>query len=254
MNKYLDNNSNNSPNVLDIILMKNKKYIILFSGLEISPIEEIVNDLAKNFNAIVLNYLHLELNNNLKVMNERVLDLISKTQTQTQTQTQALFIMAKSFPTEYLKIPIDYHFNIFLNKTTVLELDNKQTFDSYDNYQKILLTNKINKFIKIKKEIPLDNIIGDIFSIIIDDIEKKVYGEKYDKLNSKVYQEDPKQDSNTLRLYSNPKALSIEEKKAIADQNVQDELDEQTQDDFDDLSINSDEEDDILDDEILLSE
>ena len=58
--------------------MQKKKYIVLLSGFPFSPIKEIVSELEKDFNAIVLNYLHLDLNDDLTVINNRVSDLLKK--------------------------------------------------------------------------------------------------------------------------------------------------------------------------------
>jgi hypothetical protein len=60
----------NNYSVLDILLLQKKKYIVLFSGLEFSPIGQIVTELAKDFNAIVLNFMHLDFNNDLSVINK----------------------------------------------------------------------------------------------------------------------------------------------------------------------------------------
>ena len=133
--------TSNNQNILDIQLLNKKKYIVLFSGLEFSPVEKIANDLSKDFNAIVLNYLHLNLDDSLDPLNTRVNDLLKK------NEPQAIFIIAKTFPSDKLKIYSDLHINISLHKFAILNLDPAKRPDLPDLYIKsIQTTDVLNNF------------------------------------------------------------------------------------------------------------
>jgi hypothetical protein len=247
--------TSNNYNILDIQLLNKKKYIILFSGLEFSPIEKIVNDLAKDFNAIVLNYLHLGIdeNINLEPLNTRVNDLISKN----KNSPQPFFIIAKSFPSNKLKIPVDLHINISLNKFAIINLDPAKRPDLPDLYIKSLQSNHINKYINLKKDYNLEDIINDIFNLIIDDIEKKVYGDKYNKLSHKFYTDDSNTDSSIKsKLVFDPNSITQNEKKEIATKNaeleIQNSIDESENSNSYEKEIDDLDEDDILQNEVRL--
>jgi hypothetical protein len=250
---------NSNTNVLDFLLSTKKKYIILFSGLNFSPVEKIVTEIAKDFNAIILNYLHLTLDDNLDVLNTRVNELLKKQ----EILKQPIFIICKSFQTDKLKIFYDYHINISLSKNDILELDPAKRSDLPELYIKSLQTNRINKYINIKKDFNLDYVLNNIFNLIIDDIEKKVYGDKYNKLSSKFYKENSNQnidtDSNSnepSKLVFDPKSLSPAEQQKIITENAKKEIQNAIDDSEDSISIeNSDDEldeDDILQDEVKL--
>jgi hypothetical protein len=250
---------NSNTNVLDFLLSTKKKYIILFSGLNFSPIENIVTEIAKDFNAIILNYLHLNLDDNLDVLNIRVNDLLQKQ----KNPIQPIFIMSKSFQTDKLKIFPDYHINISLSKTDILTLDPAKRTELPELYTKSLQTNRINKYINIKKDYNLNEILDNIFNLIIDDIEKKVYGDKYNILSYKFYKENSNKnidiDSNSnepSKLVFNPKSLSPTEQQKIITENAEKEIQDAIDDTEDSISVekSSDEldEDDILKDEVRI--
>jgi len=235
---------NKEYNVLEMLLLKNKKYIVLFSGLNCSPVERIVNDLKSIFNAIDFNFLHLKLDDDISLINERISDLLKK------DINKPFFIISKTFPTDKLKIPVNLHINISLNYQLLSELD--KTPNLFNNYKDELDKNKINKFIKINKGYNYDEKLSEIFEFIIDNIEKKVYGDKYDKLNHRVY--DPNniqisESKESSKLVFDPNALSYEEKreqsKVLIEKEIQDQIDE-------DLVEIDEEDSDFLVDEIRM--
>ena len=240
--------------VLDIILKQKKKYIVLLSGQQFSPIEKIASELEKDFVAIVLNYLHLELNDDLTVINNRVSDLLQK------NEPQVMIIIAKSFPTSNIKIPIDLHINISLNKSLTIELDPSKTNNLYEQYQEIIKTNRVSRYINIKNDYDIDEIILNIFNIIIDDIEKKVYGDKYNINSSKTNsntESDSEQSykivkkSDPYKLVANPKALSYQQKKENALNTMVKEIDSDIDSDYLDELVDKSDDDDVLSDELL---
>ena len=236
-----------SFNILDIQLLNKKKYIVLFSGLEFSPIENIVNELSKDFNAIILNFLHLELDDSLDVINNRINDLLNK-------KSQAIFIIAKTFPSNKIKIPIDLHINISLNKNFILNLDPLKRENLPDLYIKSLKENRINKYINLKKDYDLNEIIDEIFYFIIDDLEKKIYGDKYNILSHKFYNNTSSEKSENSKLVFNPKSLSRDEKNKIATENAEKEIQDSIDNDEDDNTLDTDLEDldDILENEVRI--
>ena len=249
--------TSNNQNVLDILLLNKKKYIVLFSGLEFSPVEKIVTDLSKDFNAIILNYLHLNLNDSLDPLNTRVNDLINKN----ENMTQPIFIIAKSFPSDKLKIYPDIHINISLHKFAILNLDPAKRPDLPDLYAKSIQTNRVNRYINLKKDYELNDIINEVFYLIIDDIEKKVYGDKYESLSHKFfsqskqnnYSEQPYQPS---KLVFDPKSITPAEKQKIALEKAEIDIQDSIDDTEDSISaekdIDKEEEDDILNDEVRI--
>lgn len=238
--------------VLDIILIQKKKYIVLLSGLPFSPIEKIASELEKDFNATTLNFLHLDFNDDLSVINNRVSTLLQK------SEPQPIFILAKSFPSSILKLPVDLHLNISLNKTLTMELDPSKTENLYEQYQEIIKTNRVNRYINIKKDYDLNEIILNIFNFIIDDIEKKVYGDKYDNLSSKAKTNTDSnepykivQKPNSSKLVSDPNALSYQDKKDNALKTTIDDINSDIDTDYLDELVDKSDDDDVLSDELL---
>ena len=251
--------TSNNQNILDILLFNKKKYIVLFSGLEFSPVEKIVTDLSKDFNAIVLNYLHLNLDDSLDPLNTRVNDLLHKN----EKMTQSIFIIAKTFPSDKLKIYSDIHFNISLHKFAILNLDPAKRADLPDLYAKSIQTNRVSRYINLKKDYELNDVVNEIFYLIIDDIEKKVYGDKYNTLSHKFFNSDNNNSSNNnseqnnkSKLVFDPKSITPAEKQKIALEKAEIEIQDSIDDSEDSLStekdLDSEEEDDLLNNEIRL--
>ena len=247
--------TSNNQNVLDILLLNKKKYIVLFSGLEFSPVEKIVNDLSKDFNAIVLNYLHLNLDDSLDPLNTRVNDLLKKH----ENSPQPFFIIAKTFPSDKLKIYSDLHINISLHKFAILNLDPAKRPDLPDLYAKSIQTNRVNRYINLKKDYELNEVINEVFHLIIDDIEKKVYGDKYNTLSHKFFSQSKENDyseqNNKSKLVFDPNSITPAEKQKIALEKAETEIQDSIDDSEDSVSAEKEldnEEEDVLSDEIRL--
>lgn len=257
--------TSNNQNILDILLFNKKKYIVLFSGLEFSPVEKIVTDLSKDFNAIVLNYLHLNLDDSLDPLNTRVNDLLHKN----EKMIQPIFIIAKTFPSDKLKIYSDIHINISLHKFAILNLDPAKRPDLPDLYAKSIQTNRVSRYINLKKDYELNEVVNEIFYLIIDDIEKKVYGDKYSTLSHKFFSSDNNnsdnnnsdnnnnsEQNNKSKLVFDPKSITPAEKQQIALEKAEIEIQDSIDDSEDSLSVekdlDSEEEDDILNNEVRI--
>lgn len=238
-----------SSNVLEMLIEERNKYIILITGLKFSPIENIINALAKDFNAIVLNYMHFNHNDDYNIINERVKEIYNN--------KKPIFIITTSFASDEIKIPLDFHLHISLNKFMANELNPVKDDNFYDDYKKKLETNRINKYYNLKKDWNMEQATNDIFYIIIDNIEKKLYGDKYEELASNpqprsgnknveprtgpsIYGEAKK--GKMIMLYDK-KAKSDEEKMAEQNNNIikeiHDEIDEQSSPNTSDSAISS---------------
>jgi hypothetical protein len=243
-------------NILDVLLMKKKKYIVLFSGLDFSPVEQITNDLAKDFDATVLNFIHLGLTDSLDPINTRVDDLLSKS----SSDIKPYFIIGKTFPSDKLKIPVDLHLNLSLHPIAIKKLDPLKRPELPQIYTDSIKTNRVTRYINLKKEYNISEIENEIFTLIIDDIEKKIYGDKYEKLSSKNnYSLDTKQTqtrdkpSESSKLSFNPNVPSIQEKKALATTQSEEEIKDSIDSAEDSISAEKDSSDeDFLSDEIRI--
>jgi len=248
-------------NVLDVLLMRNKKYIVLFSGLDFSPVEKIANDLAKDFNSTVLNFIHLGLEDSLDPVNTRVSDLLDKSKI--NTNPKPLFVIGKTFPSSKLKIPVDLHIHISLHQIAILRLDPLKRQDLPAKYVESIKTNRVNKYINLQKEYSIDKIEDDIFNIIVGDIEKKVYGDQYETLGSKSStqtQSQPKpqptqtsKSSKSSELKFNPNVPSIKEIKEEVTKKAEEEIQDSIDSAEDSLSAEKDldnSSDDFLSDEV----
>ncbi len=226
-------------NVLDVLLMRKKKYIVLFSGLDFSPVEQIVNDLSKDFNSTVLNFIHLGLDDSLDPINTRVNDLLNKS----GNSPKALFIIGKSFPSSKLKIPVDLHIHISLHQIAILKLDPLKRQDLPTKYIESIKTNRVNKYINLQKEYSIGKIEDDVFNVIVDDIEKKVYGDQYETLGSKSSNPnttDKAKPVEASKLVFNPNVPSIKEQKEQVTKNVEEEIKESIDSAEDSISAEKD--------------
>jgi hypothetical protein len=229
-------------NVLDVLLMKKKKYIVLFSGLDFSPVEQITNDLAKDFGATVLNFIHLGLTDSLDPVNTRVNDLLAKS----STDPKPYFIIGKTFPSDKLKIPVDLHLNLSLHPIAIQKLDPLKRPELPQMYTESIKTNRVSRYINLKKEYDIAEVENEIFSLIIDDIEKKVYGDQYEKLSS-----NNKSVSEQSKLSFNPDVPTIQEKKALATTQAEEEIRDSIDSAEDSISAEKDSSDeDFLSDEV----
>ena len=231
-------------NVLDVLLMKKKKYIVLFSGLDFSPVEQITYDLAKDFGAIVLNFIHLSLTDSLVNVNTRVNDLLSKS----SSDPKPFFIIGKTFPSDKLKISVDLHLNLSLHPIAIQKLDPLKRPELPQIYTDSIKTNRVSRYINLKKEYDISEIENEIFTLIIDDIEKKVYGDQYEKLSSNNKSGSEQSQS---KLSFNPDVPTIQEKKALATTQAEEEIRDSIDSAEDSISAEKDSSDeDFLSDEV----
>lgn len=162
------------PNIIDVLLQSNI-YIIVVSGLECSPINQITEELAQSFNeyVTVLDFMHLPLIDTSNVIRDRLKDVTSK--------NRVIIVKCKTFR-KTIEIPKNnmlVHVNISINDKTV---NNKELSDEY---RKVLKEScNVDKFFNYKPETNLDEMITQIFYYLISKAEKRVYGAKYEDYKS----------------------------------------------------------------------
>jgi uncharacterized FlgJ-related protein len=188
-------------NVIEKFIEKYKKCIILLSGFEKLHLEEYAKLLSENFNfeLIKFDYPDFELLNNQ----------VSKSST-------GLVIYGLTFPSDQIKFKANYHISLAGNRT-LIDDDNK-----FNIYQENVKKNIVNKFKNIKDIEYHDDVYLDIFNLVIDMIEKKVYQERYEevqkekaKLSLKEKAKIEKKDTDTDTDANTDPAFEtdIEEKK-----------------------------------------
>ena len=167
--------------------------------------DQIIDTLAVNFNFDVVRASLLIPSTklvtsaddiNFAKLNEDVKFILNRNKK--DNMPKGIFVVSYTFPPEKIDIPVDFHVNINVNPTlltsiTVELMKNKNVtrldVDTHLSYlSKSWKTNKINKFVTYNQnyaenqEVPY----GIIFDSIIDNIMKKVYGEKYEEIKSGI--------------------------------------------------------------------
>lgn len=162
-------------NIVDALLESNR-YIVMISGLDKSPIRKVSEDLLKSFNkygnyALELDFMHLPIGDTSGKIDERLKDCI---------ENKIYLVKSQTSP----KIETSDHIvyiNVSLNDKLIGDKELMQ------KYKSILERNNPNKFFNYRPELDYDEFIDKIFMYLIDDIERKVYGNLYSKLNHKVF-------------------------------------------------------------------
>ena len=189
--------------IVEAILADKKKYIILISGYLWWPnIDLIAKTLANNLNfELIYTYSLLPSNKlissadhiNFPALNEIVKNKLDKNKE--LGLVKGYIIVSYTFPLERLDFYPDFHININVNpilQTNIIKdliTQSKAGFtrldiDNHISYlAKSWKTNKINKTIIYPPDYlnKQNELYGQIFDAIMDNIMKKVYGEKYDE-------------------------------------------------------------------------
>ena len=220
--------------IVEAILIEKKKYIVLISGyLWWNVFNDLVNALAKNlkFEVIYINQLlpenmlitsadHI----NFPVANEIISQKISDNHV-------GLIIVSYTFPPERLTFYPDFHINITTNQmlltNLIVELSKEKQIkrldiDNHISYlTKSWKTNKIGKSIILFPDYTtkINDIYGLIFDSIMDNIMKKLYGEKYEeyKTQGKINESQSKINESKILHISDPTKISIKDETLISD-------------------------------------
>jgi hypothetical protein len=237
-------------NIVEAIVQKNKKYIILISGyLWFNDFKKIVEALSTNLQFEIIYVNQLTPDNifitsaeqiNFPVVNELIKEKLDRDKE--NKDYHGYIIVSYTFPLEKLDFYPDIHISIQLNSV----LQTSQIIDLIKNNNNIKRlnidehlaylskswkTNKINKTIILQHDY-IDNInkyYSSIFDAIVENINKKLYGENAEIIESnetkKVdkYPLPPKGDkfintSDNTKISTHDKALIISGEK-LADFN-----------------------------------
>ena len=198
-------------NIIEAILLEKKKYIILLSGFMWWPyFNRVAKSLADNlgFELIETTVLvpHDKLISSADQINFPALNEIIKSRLEKYTE-KGYVITSYTFPPEKLDFYPDIHINLNVNAMllTSISIDfikqkgiNRMEIDNNISYLlKSWKTNKIAKTINyfpdfLEKQ---NDIYGTLFDFIMENIEKKLYGENFIK-NKIAKENDDNQDND----------------------------------------------------------
>ena len=164
------------PNVIDVLLMSTT-YVILLSGLPQSPIKTVAEELVQSLSpyAISLDFMHLEIGNDSKIVVDRLKDL-------TKEKKRIIIVQAQTYnPSISLpKGSMSTHINISMSDKMI---NNEQLAKTY----KEEMAKSKARYFNFKPDTEINVFIDNIFEYIIDSIEKIVYKNEYEKLNHKTF-------------------------------------------------------------------
>jgi hypothetical protein len=188
--------------IVEAILIERKKYIVLISGyLWWEVFNSIVSALGKNLNFEVIFVNQLIPENmlvttadhiNFPVINEIIKEKLNDIKEQKENK-KGFIVVSYTFPPEKIDFYPDIHINLSANPilltNLIVELAKEKQFkridiDNHISYlTKSWKTNKIGKSIILFPDYlnKINDIYGMIFDSIMDNIMKKLYGEKYEE-------------------------------------------------------------------------
>jgi hypothetical protein len=166
--------------ITDAIIHSKGKYIIVISGLDKDFVNNICLEMAQILKYTYLSYLDNPISDNMRDYN----NIFYRVEYLLNIKPQGMIISLLSFPEKYTMIDVKLHINLSINQTYFDNIKNKYKYpnDILIDYNDILKSNKINKYINIKLDSDLNQIKQTIFDTIIINIEKHYYGDKYDKI------------------------------------------------------------------------
>jgi hypothetical protein len=220
-------------NIIEAILRKNNKYIILVSGyLWWKAMDDIVDALAENlsfevlkinqllpYNKLVTSADHI----NFEPINELMKEKLEYNKT--KGLSKGYIISSYTFPMERLDFYPDFHININVNPTllTNITVDLMKSrnipridVDSHISYlSKSWKTNKINKFVIFSQNYLEPKIQNDLYALIfdsiMDNIMKKLYGEKYDEYKN----------ANLINTNPNKQLINVSDNDKLSVKDIQ---------------------------------
>jgi hypothetical protein len=200
----------NKTNILvtEAIIHTKGKFIIVISGLDKDIVNNICLEMSQKLNYTYLFFLDNPIIDDSKYYNNifyRVEELL-------KIKPQGIIISLLSYPDKYTMIDVKLHINLSINQTYFNNIKNKYKYS--DNflieYNNILKSNKVNKYINIKLDSDFKKIKKQCFDTIITSIEKKYYGTNYDKvLENRNYNKSNNTDDN----FNNTKSTDNKYKK-----------------------------------------
>lgn len=198
-------------NIVEAILIDRKKYNILISGFTWWwYFDEIIKTLSSNlgfdviYNTYTTNNKLITSSDHLNFMklNDDVKSLLDRNKN--SGKFNGIIIVSPTFPPEKIEIPVDLHININTDMALLSTITSdyikehnitRMVMDTHLSYlSKSWKSNKISKFIKYGANYleTQDASYELLFETIMDNIMKKVYGEKYDEIKNNVVNPDAK--------------------------------------------------------------
>ena len=166
--------------ITDAIIHTKKKYIIVISGLD----QDIVNNICLEM-AQILKYTYLSfLDNPISDDQKNYNNIFYRVEYLLNIKPQGMIISLLSFPDKYNMFDVKLHINLSINQIYFNNIKNKYNYsnDLLIEYNNILKSNKVNKYINTKFDSDLSQIKKKVFDTIIASIEKTYYGTNYDKV------------------------------------------------------------------------
>jgi hypothetical protein len=176
-------NKNRNILVTDAIIYAKGKYIIVISGLD----KELINKMCLLM-ASILKYTYISfIDKNFSMIDDKkhYNEIFKKVEYLLNIKPQGIIISTTSLPEEYSIFDVKLHINLAINQTYFENIKKKYNFSKellLNDYNNILKTNKINKYINVKIDSDFNQIKKQIFNTIITSIEKHYYGTKYEKI------------------------------------------------------------------------
>jgi len=160
----------NEPNIIDVLL-KTQSYIIFISGLDISSslvnpnVNNIVKELENDFKnyCVVLDFMQLGFNDDMSKINDRIKDI-------NNMSNKMVIVKCQNFNTKLLNYSPNIHIHINIKSKA---LNNEELYRLYSDVIKSNET--ITKYINIKSETTLQDVVNETFDYIINQISIKVY-------------------------------------------------------------------------------
>jgi len=222
---------NHKYNIYDAFLYKYKKFILALSYTPNFNINYVIDDIVKTFNFSVVKLegindgpiiLKEDTKFNFNKLNNDVQKLLDENQFNMTHNLQGYFgkgilIYGLNFPDKELKFTIDLHLHfstsmsLFLKSNLSTNNQPQYNADDYNKFKDILSTNKIHKYFNIKSD-PSVELCDAIFDKIIDFMEFKIYGKKYEELASKNKKEQAEKLSTNPNLTDTLKISEQNEK------------------------------------------
>ena len=221
-------------NIVEVVSLYNKQFIVLVSGLSGSGKSKIANYIHRDFKLELINLenycnnsndIVVELSNNVKVVDWDNVETYNWEKFNEDVKTKNnknLVIYGDMFPTAKINFKVDYHIHIKISKQKLIKVrhdflinnpDKCPELTQYiDTPTELLIINKItyphyleylalSKFDKIfdATDIDIDNIYDGVFDFLIDSIKSflKKHKNYVDKFLNKLFKNDTDTDKDT---------------------------------------------------------
>jgi hypothetical protein len=160
-------NKNRNILVTDAIIHVKGKYIIVISGLD----KEFVNKMCLLM-ASILKYTYISfIDKNVSIDDDKkhYNEIFKKVEYLLNIKPQGIIISTSSLPEKYSIFDVKLHINLAINQTYFENIKKKYDYpkELLNDYNNILKTNKINKYINVKIDSDLNQIKKQIFNTII---------------------------------------------------------------------------------------